>query len=96
MEAAVVDGNNLLEFMNSEGYFRFKADSTVSSRDLYDVYRQWCEDNALNPLSQKSLTGFLRQNESKYNLEYTNKVNIGGGRLARGFWGIELIPRPWP
>lgn len=93
MEAAVVDGNNLLEFMNSEGYFRFKADSTVSSRDLYDVYRQWCEDNALNPLAQKSLTGFLRQNERKYNLEYTNKVNIGGGRLARGFWGIELIQR---
>ena len=96
MEAAVVDGNNLLEFMNSEGYFRFKADSTVSSRDLYDVYKQWCEDNALNSLAQKSLTGFLRQNEHKYNLEYTNKVNIGGGRLARGFWGIELIQRLWP
>lgn len=96
MDNAVSDGNNLLDFMKSEGYFRFKADSTVSSRDLYEVYRQWCEDNAMNPLSQKSFTGFLKQNESRYNLEYTNKVNIGGGRLARGFWGIELIQRPWP
>ena len=96
MENAVNEGNNILEFMNSEGYFRFKADATVSSRDLYATYQQWCEDNATHALSQKALTSFLRQSEHKYNLEYTNKVNIGGGRLARGFWGIELIPRPWP
>ena len=96
MENAVNEGNNILEFMHSEGYFHFKADATVSSRDLYTTYQQWCEDNATHALSQKSLTSFLRQSEHKYNLEYTNKVNIGGGRLARGFWGIELIPRPWP
>ena len=96
MDNAVNDGNNILEFMESEGYFRFKADATVSSRDLYSTYQQWCEDNATHALSQKSLTGFLRQSEHKYNLEYTNKVNIGAGRLARGFWGIELIQRPWP
>lgn len=96
IENAVNEGNNILEFMSSEGYFRFKADATVSSRDLYATYQQWCEDNATHALSQKALTSFLRQSEHKYNLEYTNKVNIGGGRLARGFWGIELIPRPWP
>jgi len=73
MEAAVADGNNAVEFMKSQGYFRFKADAEVSSRDFYDVYRLWCEDNALNPLSQKSLTNYLKQNERTYNLEYTNK-----------------------
>ena len=26
---------------------------------------------------------------------YTNKVNIGGGRYARGFVGIELLQRPF-
>lgn len=96
MENAVNEGNNILEFMNSEGYFHFKADATVSSRDLYATYQQWCEDNATHALSQKALTSFLRQSEHKYNLEYTNKVSIGGRRLARGFWGMELIPRPWP
>lgn len=29
MEAAVADGNNIVEFMKSEGYFRFRADSEV-------------------------------------------------------------------
>lgn len=94
MEAAVADGNNIVEFMKSEGYFRFKADCETSSRDFYEVYKQWCSDNALNPLSQKALTNYLKQNESTYNLEYTNKVRIGGGRYARGFMGIELLQRP--
>ena len=93
MEAAVADGNNIVEFMKSEGYFRLKADSEVSSKAIYDVYQQWCEDNALNPLAQKSLTAYLKQNEKTYNLEYTNKVHIGGGRYARGFMGIELLQR---
>lgn len=78
MEAAMADGNNVVEFMKSQGYFQFKADAEVSSRDFYYVYQLWCEDNALNPLGQKSLTNYLKQNESTYNLEYTNKVHIGG------------------
>ena len=94
MDAAVADGNNIVEFMKSQGYFQLKADSEVSSKDFYDVYRQWCEDNALNPLAQKTLCSYLKQNESLYNLEYTNKVHIGGGRCARGFLGIEVLQRP--
>ncbi len=95
MEAAVSDGNNVIDFLVSEGYFRFKANATASTRDLYGVYKQWCEDNAVSSLSQKSFCSFLKQNEQKYNLEYTNKVCIGGGRLVRGFWGIEIEQRPY-
>ena len=95
LEAAISDGNNIIDFLGSEGYIRFKADYEVSSRDLYSVYRQWCEDNALSALVQKSFCSYLKQNESRYGLEYTNKVNIGGGRFVRGFIGIELISRPY-
>ena len=92
---AVSDGNNIIDFLASEGYIRFSADYEASSKNLYAVYKQWCDDNALNSLSQKSFGSFLKQNESRYNLEYTNKVNIGGGRFARGFVGIELLQRPF-
>ena len=91
----VSDGNNIIDFLASEGYIRFRADYEASSKNLYAVYKQWCDDNALNSLSQKSFGSFLKQNESRYNLEYTNKVNIGGGRFARGFVGIELLQRPF-
>ena len=92
---AVSDGNNIIDFLASEGYIRFRADYEASSKNMYAVYKQWCDDNALNSLSQKSFGSFLKQNESRYNLEYTNKVNIGGGRFARGFVGIELLQRPF-
>ena len=92
---AVSDGNNIIDFLASEGYIRFRADYEASSKNLYAAYKQWCDDNALNSLSQKSFGSFLKQNESRYNLEYTNKVNIGGGRFARGFVGIELLQRPF-
>ena len=55
MAEAVSDGNNVVDFMRSEGYIRFRADSEASSRDLYAVYRLWCEDNALNPSRRGAL-----------------------------------------
>lgn len=94
MKAAVSEGNNIIEFLSSEGYIRFKADYEVSSKDLYAVYKLWCDDNAMSSLSQKSFCSFLKQNESQYHLEYTNKINIGGGKFARGFIGMELLQRP--
>ena len=95
MENAVADGNNLVDFMKSQGYFQFKADAGASSKDLYETYELWCKDNALHPLAQKTMTSFLKQNERTYNLEYTNKITISGGRQARGFLGIELLQRPF-
>lgn len=90
MTAAVSEGNNIVEFLNSEGYIRFKADFEASSRELYSVYRLWCEDNAAIPLSAKSFCSYLKQNERIYDLEYTNKIHVGNGRFVRGFMGIEV------
>lgn len=74
MEAAVSDGNNIVDFMASEGYIRLKADMEVSSKELYSVYKLWCEDNALNPLSAKSFSSYLIENADRYNLEPTNNI----------------------
>ena len=92
--AAMADGNNLVDFMASEGYFHFKADSEVSSRDFYAVYTTWCEDNALHALAQKAFSSFLKNNERTYNLEYSNKVTNREGKQVRGFMGIELNRLP--
>ena len=95
MTAAVSEGNNIVEFLQSEGYIRFKADYEASSRDLYSVYRLWCDDNAVSALSSKSFCSYLKQNERTYNLEYTNKVHVGNGRFVRGFGGIEILHRDY-
>ena len=93
MDEAVHDGNNIVEFMASEGYIRLKADMEVSTKALYAVYKSWCEDNSLHPLSEKSFSAFLHENQDTYNLEATNNIYIGKGRRVRGFMGIELLDR---
>ena len=93
MAEAVSDGNNAVDFMHSEGYIRLKADAAASSRDVYAVYKLWCEDNALNPLSARSLSMHLIENREVYGIEQTNKIYLPGGRRVRGFTGIELLQR---
>lgn len=96
MDSAVSDGNNVVDFMASEGYIRLKADYEASSKELYAVYKLWCEDNALNPLSAKSFSAYLIENADTYNLEPSNNIYIGGSKRARGFLGIELLQRVLP
>ena len=38
--------NNVIEFLQSEGYIRFRADSEASSKAIYEAYTRWCDDNA--------------------------------------------------
>ena len=40
------DNNNVFDFLESEGYIRLKADACTSSKELYEVYRMWCEENS--------------------------------------------------
>jgi hypothetical protein len=68
----------------------------VSTKELYAVYKLWCEDNSLHPLSERSFSAFLHENEDTYNLEATNNVYIGNGRRVRGFVGIELLQNHHP
>lgn len=96
MARAVEEGNNILSFLKSEGYFRFDPEGKTTSRALYNVYRDWCADNMYNPLGQQSFLSFLRQNSREYRLAYSNNIPGGNGRCVRGFQGIRLCPRQFP
>ena len=94
MEEAVQEGNHIVEFMASEGYIRLKADYEVSTKDLYSVYRLWCEDNSVKPYAQNSFSAYLKENSDTYNLEPTNNIYNSRHKRVRGFVGIELLERP--
>ena len=93
LQRSMHSGNNVLSFLQSQGYFCFDAAETVTSRLFYSVYRSWCEDNMLIPLSANSFSSFLCQNQERYGIQATNKVRIGNGKYARGFTGIRALPR---
>ena len=86
--------NNVVEFLQSEGYIRFRADYEASSKSIYEAYKVWCEDNVRKPLSANRLSSELTQNAAVYNVEPTNNI-YSGGRRVRGFVGIEVVARPF-
>lgn len=92
VETVKRSSNNVIEFLQSEGYIRFKADSEASSKALYEAYKLWCEDNVRKPLSPNRLSSELAQNEAQYNVEATNNIYSGGKRV-RGFVGIEVLAK---
>ena len=79
--------------MQSEGYIRLEKGTHATSKQLYSAYSQWCEDNLEKPLGERRFSNFLRQNEDKYKLAYTNNIALGNGKTARGFKGIHVKVR---
>lgn len=93
-EAAKRDNNNIFSFLESDGYIHLKADSSISSKDLYSIYRMWCDENGLSPLKARSFSDALVAHAGKYNLEHCNNVTNPAGRRVWGFMGIEAVARP--
>jgi putative DNA primase/helicase len=93
-EAVKRSNNNIFDFMDSEGYIRLKADYSVSSKDLYEIYKMWCEENSMTPLKARSFTDGLIANQKRYGLEHCNNITNSSGRRVWGFMGIEALVRP--
>lgn len=92
VETVKRSSNNVIEFLQSEGYIRFKADAQASSKAIYEAYKLWCEDNVRKPMSANRLSSELSQNERLYNVEATNNIHVNGKRV-RGFIGIEVLAK---
>ena len=88
------DNNNVYDFLESDGYIRLKADMSISSKELYAIYRMWCDENNLTPLKSRSFSDSVIACQSKYNLEHCNTVTKSAGRRVWGFMGIEAVARP--
>lgn len=93
-EAVKRDNNNVYDFLESEGYIRLKADASISSKDCYEIYRMWCEENSLTALKPRSFSDALVAASGKYNLEHCNNITNSAGRRVWGFMGIEAIVHP--
>ena len=89
MEAAVSDGNNVVEFLQSEGYITYFSEAEASTTELYQAYKLWCEDNAYAPLSQRSFSLHLTENQEACQIRASNNIYLKGGRRVRGYIGIE-------
>ena len=90
---SITEGNNVLSFLKSQGYFTLDPEGMCASKQLYSIYRDWCEDNSFPPLNAKSFFTAFRESGLGLGLIPTNHVSIGNGKEARGFRGIRACSR---
>lgn len=88
------EADNVLLFMRSEGYIRLKADSTITSADLYAIYTMWCNDNTYKPLAARTVSMTLKKHADEFSLEHDNHIMSRLGKRVNGFWGIEALVTP--
>lgn len=89
LQEAIQEGNNALEFLASQGYIRLDPEAEISTRRLYSIYTDWCQDNTLTPLSARTFCSVLQAEAHRFGLTYTNRIAGGNDRLVRGFRGIR-------
>ncbi len=88
MKEIRASGDNLPEFLRSQGYVRYYPEGSCTTRQLYDIYRCWCQDNAESPRSIKSFSDSLRQHSSDYGLIPSQNLRGPAGTQNRGYRGI--------
>lgn len=86
------DANNIITFLEATGFIRLAPGLSATSKELYAVYCVWCDENAMNPLSSNSFIKFLKNNERKYGLKYSNNHHNAEGKRVWGFKGIGVVP----
>lgn len=87
------EDNNVISFLESEGYIRFEQGTHATSRELFEAYRRWCRDNVEKPLAERTFTGYLKRNESKLGISHTQNIRTQDGKTARGYYGIHVLVR---
>ena len=88
LEAAMEQGNNILAFLKSEGYFEVKTGTKCKSTDFYKVYVRWCQDNLEKPFAAATFIHHLRDHQKSLGIIYDDKC-IG---TNRGFHNVDLNP----
>jgi len=89
LTASMKENNNILEFMKSEGYMEYHPEWCATSKQICSAYEKWCDDNAVHPMSGRSLIGYLRDHQETYGISYTNAIPKGETKV-RGFRGLRV------
>ena len=87
LRESITESNTVIPFLDSEGYVAFKPNYSLTSQRLYELYCQWCEDNAICPMSRTIFFAQMAEQAEEYHLKKSNKIPIGG-REVRGYIGI--------
>lgn len=82
--------NNVLDFMASD-YVFYAPEASATTRELFEAYRCWCDDNVEKPFTERTFSTMLRNNEGRFGITYDKNLETDTGRRARGYHGIRVV-----
>lgn len=82
------ENNNMEEFLRDSTRVSYGADQQITSKRLCIVYRKWCEDNGVRPVSDQFLIQWLKDNAERFSIFFKKKLREDGGEY-RGFLGMS-------
>ena len=85
--SAMDEANNVVSFLRSKGSFTFDPEGEITSKEFYNIYKCWCDDNAVEASDKKRVIGYLRAHCHEYGMFYTN-VRYQY-KVVRGFKGMR-------
>lgn len=80
---------NFLDYLQNSDEVQFNENYEESSVDIYASYCNWCYNNALNPLKNRSVLAYLKDHADEYNIKSSEHI-IKSGKRSRGFKGIRV------
>lgn len=81
---------NVIEWLKQTDEVQFNADYEETSIDIYASYCNWCYNNALTPLKNKTVLGYIKEHAQELNIKFDFNL-VKSGKRARGFKGIRLM-----
>ena len=80
--------DNMIDFFESEGYLHYQEDVSIPTKELYEIYCEWCKDTAEKQRSEKSISNKVKEIGGRYGLTYNKNVPGRNGRKVRGYDGV--------
>ena len=79
--------DSILDFFESEGYISFDEYAIATTKELYEAYCLWGNDNLIKTRSESSFAKELKQRAGKLGITYLKNASIDT-KTARGYKGI--------
>ena len=87
LDESIYESNTVNGFLESEGYIKIEPGFSCSTKELYEVYLNWCEDNAYPSMSKGSFVQQMGMQAAQYGMAASNNLYENGKRL-RGYEGV--------
>ena len=87
VKVSMDESNNVISFMHSKGCFTYDPEGEITSKALYNLYKGWCDDNAVEAVERARMINYVRSHCHEYRLKYC-QIPYQYKRV-RGFKGMR-------